>query len=146
MANYIDSLNKGLSAARDAERNKAEIDAIFKELNEQLAIATGGKIAIERLQFDDPGLSVSGALSSLFGRPKHWALAAVFLPSNTVVPVEIARWEQDNTGFPCRITLGKNNYSCEDKAGLEALLEVLLADPTVGEVLHGYMNRSEPEQ
>jgi len=144
MAKYIDSLNKGLSAAKDAERNREEIAAIFRELNEQLAIATDGKVAIERIEFREPSVLPGLGLASIFDRKKYWALAVVFLPSKTVAPAEIARWEQDNSGYPCRVMFGVDKYYCDDKAGLEGVLETLLADAAVGEVLHKYMTMPLP--
>lgn len=146
MSKYIDSFNKGINAAKDAERNRAEIDSVFAELNEQLAIATNNKAAIRRMQFDAPidYLKAATALSAVFKREKYWTLAAVFLPSRSVESTEIAKWDQDNSGYPCRVTFGSNRYTCEDKAGLESVLETLLADALVGEVLHRYMKMELP--
>lgn len=144
MAKYIDSLNKGLSAAKDAERNRAEIAAVFRELNEQLNIATDGKVAIELLKLNKPSALKNMGLASFFDQDKYWALAAVFLPSNTVAPAEIAKWEQDNSGYPCRVIFGADKYYCDDKAALEAVLETLLADAAVGEILHKYMTMPLP--
>lgn len=147
MANYIDSLNKGLIAARDAERNREEVNGVFNELNEQLSSATDNKVAIRRMQFNGPvdlAKAIDGSLSAFFTRSKYWVLAAVFLPDGKVEATELAKWDQDNNGYPCRVSFGANTYFCDDKVALETAMGTLLADSAVGEVLHRYMTMPLP--
>lgn len=148
MAKYIDSLHKGLTAAKNAEYNRKEVDSVFEELNQLLTGATDGKVAIKRIQFTEPvdlSRAASGSLSAFFARGKYWALAAVFLPSGTIEYTELAKWEQDSSGYPCRLSFGATRFTCEDRAALEEVLETLLADSAVGEILHKYMNMSWPK-
>ncbi|WP_250501605.1 hypothetical protein [Caballeronia sp. AZ7_KS35] len=146
MANFLESFNKGIAAARDAERNKAEIQEVFDDLNQQLAVATAGKVAIRRRQFN-AAIDILGqknALLSLLRPEKYWGLAAIFLPSGTVEATELAKWEEENSGYPCTVTIGSQRYVCEDRAALEGVLETVLADPSVGEVLHALMQMPIP--
>ncbi|MDR3482933.1 MAG: hypothetical protein P4L91_19720 [Burkholderiaceae bacterium] len=46
MTYFTESFHKGISAAKNAERNKEEVNAVFAEMNEQLSSATENKIAI----------------------------------------------------------------------------------------------------
>ena len=141
MKDFLPSFQKGITAAQNAEKNRDEIDSVFSALNEQLAAATEGKVGISRKKYEHPIDFTKNTLLQMLERKTYWALVVDFIPNATVPPIQIARWDQSFTGFPCRVVFGNREYSCEDKAGLEGVLELLLADPEVGNELLKFMNR-----
>jgi hypothetical protein len=48
---------------------------------------------------------------------------------------QLAKWEEDPAGFPCRLMFGKNDLISYDGQQLEQALIKFLADPVVGEEL-----------
>lgn len=53
---------------------------------------------------------------------------------------KIAGWSDDKAGYPCKITINRDVYSCEDKVALEECLGLVLQDPGVGEKLYKLMH------
>lgn len=146
MVDFTSSLKKGLDAAKQAEQNRAEVDAVFVELNDQIDAATDHKIAIVRSDIADPSTNVFGAgLVSLFSEKRVGVLAV----RNKLDPTysrEVARWKQDPFGYPCKISAGEDEMSCENRVALERGLAWLLALPAVGEkVLKAMIHEPKPE-
>ncbi|WP_025598188.1 hypothetical protein [Burkholderia sp. WSM2230] len=139
MVDFIKSLHVGLDAAKTAEQNRAEIDAIFEELNRQLSQATDGKVRLKRAEFNQ-GLQ----FTATFQRVTYWALA-VFSTIEGIQPTEIAKWHMDRSGYPCTIdTESSSKWHCQDKEGLERALGLLLQDPLVGEIIQKYIRMTPP--
>lgn len=134
MFDFTKHLNVGLAAAEAAERNRAEIDGVFQELNKQLHDVTSGKVQIDRYDFHE-----SWKFTKDF-RPLTYSGLAVFSPISEGSPKEIAKWSMARAGYPCEIELpGNTKWFCEDKRGLEHALAELLQDPMVGETIQNYM-------
>ncbi|MEC4599256.1 hypothetical protein [Burkholderia vietnamiensis] len=139
MADFIKSLHVGLGAAKTAEENRAEIDAVFQELNRQLAEATEGKVQIRRAEFRK-GLTFTADFRPVM----YWALI-VESPYEGVKPTEIASWNMERSGYPCEIEIDSSSkWYCEDRNGLEAALGLLLQDPMVGETIQKYIRQPVP--
>ncbi|VVE00253.1 hypothetical protein PCO31110_02107 [Pandoraea communis] len=134
MVDFTKHLNIGLDAAKTAEDNRAEIDAVFDELNKQLLAATEGKVQIQRKEFRD-----GWQFTKNFQPVTYFALA-VCSTIPTVNPTEIAKWNMARSGYPCEIELaGNGKWYCEDRKGLETAFGTLLQDPLVGETIQKYM-------
>lgn len=150
MADYVSAFNKGMDAARAAERNRSDIEAVFAELNEQIRAISNGRISIERVVLrKDQGASGdlaggfpgdSTSLVTPIRAGKHEALVVRSLCEN--YRTELAKWEPGRTGFPCVIVFGKTRLICSDRAGLEDAISTLLEDPLVGQHLFNQIQRA----
>ncbi len=140
MVDFKEYFQKGLSAAEKAEVNKNEIDSVFDELNRQLDEATKGKIEISRVKFF--ASSTLADIASLKPRETYLAIAAKNKNVKDCDYKELARWKIDRNGYPCMIIIDRDEMYCEDKVALEANMQRLLSDPTVGDTLYKLMNIS----
>ncbi|MBR9905441.1 MAG: hypothetical protein GYB15_17345, partial [Gammaproteobacteria bacterium] len=132
MVDFKKFLEKGLSAAEKAEANKAEIDSVFEELNQQMDEATNGKIYISRVEFyvNSP-IADLASLANLRPREKYTAIAAKNRTIQDCEYKQLAKWKIDRNGYPCTIILDRDEMYCEDKTFLEKNLHRLLTDPVV---------------
>ncbi|MGE6473455.1 hypothetical protein [Serratia proteamaculans] len=139
MVDFIESFNKGLSAAQQAEKNKEEIFSVLDSLNKQLAQVSDGKVKIDILQKSVP-------LFEMFTNPKTtakpYSFLAAFNPLAEIYkPSELAKWHLDSNGYPCLITAEDGQIYCEDKSGLERGLQMLISSPEVGEKIYSVMKQ-----
>jgi len=145
MVDFITAFQEGLNAAEIADKNKREINSVFDELNRQLSEATDGKV---KVVIRDNILEALSRSISLFtvNQPKKnqaiWALNPLFQSSSK----ELAIWNQDPNGYPCKISFGNKEHYCEDKSDLENTLAIMLQDPIVGETLSKLIRLSEAEE
>lgn len=137
MTDYTKAFREGLAAAIVAERARKEINSVFLELNSQLSEATEGKIAIDRKEYEvrEAGLFSLWSFSSPKQKETYWAIAAYNPSASSQNTKQLAKWEQDHAGYPCKIISGKKETICEDKEALESSLADLLQDPLTGEKL-----------
>lgn len=135
MADFVRAFREGQDAAEAADRARKEIDAVYTELNRQLRESTGGKIAIDRREFEvDRGW---GMLLTWPPKPAETYLAIVaHNPCSEQHIKQLAKWSQSRGGYPCKIFWGSAELSCDDREALENALAELLRDPFVGEQLH----------
>lgn len=137
MVDFSESFSIGISAAERAETNREEISGVFKDLNNQLSRSTNGRIVIKRVEFyENPNLLTMDWFKT--GLKKYWAIAATN-PYADSKNEELAKWDEDRGGYPCKIRFGEYDLHCEDKEALEERLSALLRDPIVGETLHKLM-------
>lgn len=141
MTNFISALKQGLDLAKIAEKNRAEIDGVFLELNEQLKSVSKNRLSIVRLQAGH--IPPGSLLRSLVTKGTDWGLYARFDGDGKVFTHHIAAWAQNPSGYPCRVEFSSTSYSCEDKSALERILKLLLSDPIVGEILQKYVDLQE---
>ncbi|MHC8315686.1 hypothetical protein [Pseudomonas sp. LB3P31] len=134
MVDFIDSFNKGLSAAEKAIANKDEIDSVIEQLSEQLSQATNGRLKISIVEKHSPLSGFSMSLSELVNRKTYWAIAASN-PLTTYQSTELAEWKLSESGYPCRIVLSDKEIYCEDKTALENALSKMIATPEAGKKL-----------
>ncbi len=137
MIDYTKSFTVGIKAAVKAETNKSEIGDVFSDLNKQLDNITDGKVTINRVQL----YKQTHALRITFMEPRkyYWAIAAENPKTENSSVKELAKWEMDRNGYPCKITLGNDEIYCEDKVALERGLSDILQDSIVGDVLQKLM-------
>lgn len=138
MSNFKKSFGIGIQSAVEADKNRAEIDEVFSRLNEDLYELTNGKVELERRQFTEATNPLN--INALLNQEKYWAIAA-HNPKTEDKPVEIAKWNQDRSGYPCRIRFGNKKFICEDSEGLVEALEELLEDPYTGEICNNLMKK-----
>ena len=143
MVDFITAFKTGLNAADIADKNKREINSVFEELNEQLAKATDGKVKVEiRDNFSVFSLRLFDEK-----QPKKnqaiWAFNPLFKSAGAK---ELARWDLDPNGYPCKISFSNKELYCEDKPALERTLANMLQDPTVGEALSKLIQLSEAKE
>lgn len=141
MVDFIDSFNKGLSAAEKAIANKDEIDSVIEQLSEQLLQATNGKLKISITEKYMPLAGFMMKLSDVIERKKYWTIAASN-PLASYQPKELAEWKFSESGYPCRIVLSDTEIYCEDKIALENALSKLLATPEAGKKLKAVMEQA----
>ena len=138
MIDFKKSFDIGLDSARLAESNRAEISAVFDDLSTQIDVASGGKIVVQREQFDKP--PENPFLIVLVNRPKYWAISARHKLHTGAKPWELAKWHQGTGGYPCKITMTEEEVFCENKEALELALAALLQDPSVGTAFFKLLN------
>lgn len=154
MSAFSDSIKKGLQAAEIARSVKAEINEVFYLANKAMLAETDNKIGIkitrlprlrthnQHSKFLNIGAASVAANLGLGNPPEvelnpHYSIALVGKPP----AIEISRWRQSETGYPCWIITDTREVSCSDKASLMNALEELLASPSTGEALHTALNR-----
>jgi tripartite-type tricarboxylate transporter receptor subunit TctC len=142
MVNFIDSFNKGISAAERAIANKDEIDSVIEQLSEQLQQVTNGKLKISIIKKQAP---LSGlAITELMNRKTYWAIAASN-PLSSFQPKELAQWTFSENGYPCKITLTDTEIYCEDRTALENALAKMIATPEAGKKMKSVMEQNPVE-
>ncbi|MBN3988712.1 hypothetical protein ACMFFK_09560 [Serratia marcescens] len=150
MADFMESINDGLNAAKKADENKNEINSVFDELNFQLGKATNGAAKVIRRAFYKEintttyaNIAAKMIGESLLNQQRETYLALAISHVNKEYnfnDVEIAKWNIDKNGYPCVITLRSVELYCEDKEALEKALSELMRDPDVGTAVFNCMN------
>lgn len=140
MINFIGSIEAGLNAAKNAEKNKLEIQSVFDELNRQLNDKYKGLLFVDREEFyvNDTFMDLA-RIANLLDREKYSAITAKNPLAKEYKSFELAKWKMDRNGYPCQIIFGHTDKFCEDKASLEQALMELLREPTVGDKLYNAM-------
>lgn len=140
MVDFLGSLQKGLGAAQQAEKNKSEILSVFHVLNKQLSEAYQGKLSIEIFNRINPFAAIIGFAGAV-PKPEYSFVGAKNHLAEDASPIELAGWKIDANGYPCQIITSDSEVYCEDKAALEKALQHLLSRPDVGEKLYTVLNR-----
>lgn len=144
MTDFRAAFQAGQEAAILAELARKEISDVFVEICKQLADVTDGKVEIYRIEYEkqkDPFIFTLFAPKETF-----WAIAARNPKAEDSKPRQIALWEQDRSGYPCKITWGSIDHNCHDRESLEDCLVSLLGDAVVGEKLRGVMMLPPPQE
>ena len=147
MVDYGKALEEGFAAARRADAARQEIEEVFTDLRTQVLTATANRIQIERLQYEVEDTGWAALLYTFPQKPKdkYWAIAA-FNPSvGRNKAVQLARWVQDNAGYPCKVTWSQQEHICEDREALSICLAELLSDPVVGQKLNS-LTKLKPQK
>jgi len=142
MVDYEKDLNLGFEAADKADRNKAEVNDAISTLRTQVLKATQGKVEISLSRVGPPvRLDVS---RYFLPEPETYLVVGAVNPLVKKCKVEqLARWAQDRTGYPCKLTWGGNEFSALDRKALEDVFACLLRDPLVAEQIRRLM-KMEP--
>ncbi len=131
MVDFVAAFKHGLDTAEEAINNRAEIDAVFTALNEQIGQASEQRLKLSRREFFER----TAPLDFSHEREKYQAIAAEHREIMDTPIVELARWSAARSGYPCVLSFDEMEYECQHKADLEEALCHLLADTRIGEKL-----------
>jgi hypothetical protein len=138
--NFEDFFKKGLLAAGAADKTNHEIDSVFQELNDQISIASDGKLAFTLERRRDLTVSLAAML-----RPdlsEYNKLKTYLIAKNTLAGKEetIGEFDRASTGYPAHLKYDDQEIYCNDKQALERNLSSMLANVNVGKQLARLLN------
>ncbi|WP_250509149.1 hypothetical protein [Caballeronia sp. GACF4] len=149
MTDFADAFKRGQDAAAQAAAARAEINDVFKEINEQLSAATEGKLEIERQNFEKPKKKTVANLLGGIGmdflerlepaETEPWIAARNPRATNDNW-VRLAKWYRPQEGYPCRLTYDKTDANCHDRTALAEALAEMLANASIGEQIRRLLN------
>jgi len=141
MKNYKESLLAGVQAAKNAERQRQEIDSVIESINEQIKEFSSDKagfgvVAFYRREESSAPESLFPTVAEMFNKYKTVSyLGLGILNHEGKKGIEIATWSKSDSGYPCTITFGGEKYFCSEKAELENVLNYLLKEVKTGEAI-----------
>lgn len=141
MVDFKKYLKDGFKSAQIAATNRADIENVFMELNRQIGEETGGRLSIqiqERHRFPELAKSF---LEQVDDFKKNYVLSAI-IPG--MEHVDIAKWHQASSGYPCRIVFDDMSLSCEDRKSLEKGLSKMLSNSIVGSKISTLLAKNPP--
>lgn len=150
MADYEKSLKLGIDGAKAAQLARQEIKSALEELDNDMKSITKGKISI-LLRRQEEYVSLRGTTAleqmgaAIRGREvrKYQALVAIN-PSVTDSPKkELAEWQQNRAGFPCKLIWQGSEIVAYDRESIEQAFAKMLEDPITGEKLQELINLPE---
>lgn len=146
MTNFIDAFKDGLNAAEVADLARRDIDDVFSNLDKQIRKGSNGKLSIEKSEYEVPSISWT-KIFPIPPKPKetYWAIVAKNPTIEQSYETELARWQMDRRGYPCKLIWTQQEQVCEDRTALENCLAELLRDPIIGERLYALMNLKPQE-
>ena len=145
MADYKQALQEGFAAAEKANSARKEIEDVLAKFKSDLLEASDGKLLVEVRQYEEKeeegSILATPTLAQLYARrlqPKKYykAIIAVNPKSEKNSVKQLAVWGQAKGGYPCSVSFGKQEFQCENRAGLEEALAEMLKDPAIGEKLY----------
>lgn len=141
MVDFKKSLKDGFKSAQIAVTNRADIENVFMELNRQIGEETGGRLSI----LIQERHNIFGLTKNFFEQvgdfKKEYVLSAV-IPG--MERVDIAKWHQASSGYPCRIAFDDMSLSCEDRKSLEKGLSTMLSNSIVGSKISTLLAKNPP--
>lgn len=147
--NFEESFRRGFVAAETARVAKAEIEAVFTDLNQQLYQASNGAAWIDirkKEEMKRPRGVMETALASI-GQGQYVNYKAIVVAHRSqsgFPPIEVARWRDSQEGYPCWISTEDNENYCTDKESLIESLTELCATAKVGEAVLSAMKYTPP--
>lgn len=141
MADFLNALRHGLTAAEQALKAEREINDTLTELNVQLGTLTGGKLFVAVMDYAGPGLASN--IERFFGSKgvKSLVLRHRQYPQ---LAGELAKWKQDDKGYPCTIVNASGSFACGDREALEKALTKVISNPIVGGKIKDFLAYSGP--
>lgn len=142
MTDFRAAFEAGQKAAEQADLARKEIWSVFSDVSKQVAEATDGKLEISLQKYEKQRLGQSFFIKpeEFFSPPKtFWGIAACNPKATEHKPVRIALWQQEPSGYPCKISWGNIDRLCHDRESLEQCLASLLGDAVVGKELGGLL-------
>lgn len=134
MNKFLGAVKAGMSAADDAKKNRLEIKDILNSLAYAVEDATSGKVTV-RLRSGSAAISEDGfkAFASFVLAQKLFD--ALILeerkPSNSR-KIQIARFQQTASGYPCTLAVANDEYICHDRESLERVLSQMMQSTAIG--------------
>lgn len=146
MTSFVESFNRGVQNAEQAQNNRREISDVIGQLSRDIVAASGGMIESvaleERRRLDT---SVAGAAAALFGesRTKSYYVLAAHHPQDEIPTVDLCEVTIPAGGYPVSIKYYNRDVACADREAFENALAELLEDPRIGEKLHSLMHPAQ---
>jgi len=147
VTDFIDAFRDGLSAAEAADLARQDIDDVFSNLDSQIRKGSDGKLSIARLEYEVEASSWAALVLTFPPKPKetYWAIVAKNPAIEPSPAKQLAKWQMDRRGYPCKLIWAQQEHVCEDRTALESCLAELLRDPIVGERFYALMNLKPQE-
>lgn len=139
MLNFKSALKQGLDAAHEAERLRREISAILNVLNDDILAITHGKVGV-KIEAWNP----YGPINKLAAFLMPEALVA-YSTINNELKEKLADWEASDSGYPCKISIGRQTTICNDKISLVETLERILGESSTGQKILSLTNSNDQE-
>lgn len=141
MSNFMQALNQGLTAAKQAQESRKEIEGILAELNAELDRLADGKVELAIVPIEQTMNAFSRLALSFDPKAKSQQVLAVRPKRGEgYIPRMIARWTQGEAGYPCTISYEDRQATCADAEALTHELEQLVSTPSVGEAIIAAMD------
>lgn len=138
MTDFLSSLKAGLAAHDQAEADKREIALVVEDLGNQALAVSDDTVTIAILE-----ISRSRTLAEMFEKD-----GGGFLGGNRVYDAlcfqrakepqgyrELATWEDEEGGYPVRLSFDGQRFACHDKASLEQTFIRLVQTAAAGKAL-----------
>lgn len=142
MVDFLSSIKMGLNSANRARNEQQEIDGVLNSFNTQLMGFTEGALKLEILEFAEPRGMAPASIDKMLNPDRYSALTLVYQPEPGFRK-EVARWHQDQEGYPCSISIAKTKYACADIRSLEKIFALLAASQSFGSHVQDFMDRAE---
>ena len=124
---FAKAFHDGQLAAGGAGVAHREIDAVFADMNRQLA-----PLVVTR------ATTVNGQEVRQLDLLHDLIASRTWEISKKLTSVAFAQWSQSNMGYPFHLRYGNVSVSCEDRIGLEQVLCDMLRDVSVGRILQQF--------
>nr|WP_088190399.1 hypothetical protein [Pseudomonas sp. A46] len=137
MASFVESLKKGVKAAKDYDKNQKEIQAIFEELERSIKKFTNNKVGVAKApsssSFKSTKELVKAAKAVAKSKNKN---GSIFLYSTDNSHIErIADWHQIDSDFSFSLIYEGKQIITKSTEQLKVALGQLLESPSVGSAL-----------
>src|SRR5688572_6729312 len=107
MASFIDAFRDGMSAAKSVRENFKEVQRVLLHLKDEVFVETGGRVSVRICRLvckNSLNWTTLEDTNKLKEKELHYYAICADNPQVQDSLVELARWEQDDAGYPCRIT------------------------------------------
>ena len=139
---FLDSINAGITRAREANASVEEVNAIFREISDDLkSIDNRVNIALRREEMNPSRWRPISAQDEFTSDD---TVCLVIANESVVEKNEIARWEQSVKGYPCTLTFEGESFVCYNLEDLRAAFEELLGTVFFGKTLIDGISRLCP--
>lgn len=137
MANFAESLKKGVKAAKDYDKTQKEIQVIFDELEKSIKKFTNNKVGVAKAphyaNFKNPKELLKVARAAIKSKNKD---GSIFLYSTDNSHIErIADWHQVDSEFSFSLSYEGKQVIAKSTEQLRVALGRLLESPSVGSAL-----------
>ncbi|WP_026878527.1 hypothetical protein WMO13_06490 [Ignatzschineria larvae DSM 13226] len=152
MSLFTESFQKGIENANKVEKQKREIEEVFKELDREILNATEGIISIEIKENTRVNIWGTQKRDENFLKQYTALIAIVLKQDSKQKSYELAEIKTaDNGGYPCRVIFDNQSNEALDKQSLRLIISDMLSSPKIGmifnELLKHYQKvRNEEEE
>nr|WP_156134757.1 hypothetical protein [Methylobacterium sp. ZNC0032] len=135
MVDFKAQIQRGLRAHEQANSDKAEIKAVFKELSQQLSEATSEQVTLFISEESDFLTAIQNFGKIVRTDTKKYGIYVQNGQNPSSPSHKIAGWEPSKTGYPCKLSFNGDKFECHDRKSLEEALGRLLASSETGRMI-----------